>query len=193
MKEGLHLNSQDCVLDDWKDVGSCRLAPCVVLLVAHTQQQNLRRWVAEADACRGSRAEALGKSVRCHRADCGVQSGSLSSCRYCSATLPLPPQLPLHMVVFRDAMDAAAQADMWFGADCKMNEWTDWTACSAKCSGGTRTRERTTKSKAKNGGKACGEYVAVVACALVWAAERELSLSLQPQGEGELQHRTLSR
>jgi len=39
--------------------------------------------------------------------------------------------------------------------DCAMNTWGDWSACSAVCGDGTRSRSRTTDTLAQFGGKEC--------------------------------------
>ena len=39
--------------------------------------------------------------------------------------------------------------------NCEVSDWSDWGACSAECAGGTRTRTRTIKIPAANGGTAC--------------------------------------
>jgi len=38
---------------------------------------------------------------------------------------------------------------------CKVSAWSAWTKCSATCGGGSKSRARTVKVPAANGGKAC--------------------------------------
>ena len=40
-------------------------------------------------------------------------------------------------------------------ADCEWKEWGRWTACSKPCGGGQKTRKRTVKTPARNGGEEC--------------------------------------
>lgn len=40
--------------------------------------------------------------------------------------------------------------------DCKISEWSGWSACSAKCGGGVRERMRTISEHARFGGMPCG-------------------------------------
>merc|ERR1719235_3139431 len=39
--------------------------------------------------------------------------------------------------------------------DCVLSEWTTWTACSATCGDGTKTRSRNVTVDAQHGGMAC--------------------------------------
>ena len=39
--------------------------------------------------------------------------------------------------------------------DCKVEDWSSWSECSATCGGGTRTRERKVVQEPENGGAAC--------------------------------------
>ena len=39
--------------------------------------------------------------------------------------------------------------------DCQVGDWTAWSACSAKCGGGTHNRSRSITTPAAHGGKAC--------------------------------------
>ncbi|CAL8370346.1 unnamed protein product [Arctogadus glacialis] len=39
--------------------------------------------------------------------------------------------------------------------DCKLSAWTAWTACSAPCGGGLKTRSKWLREKAFNGGRPC--------------------------------------
>jgi len=39
--------------------------------------------------------------------------------------------------------------------DCEMSAWTGWSACSADCEGGVKTRTRSVLVKRKNGGEQC--------------------------------------
>ena len=39
--------------------------------------------------------------------------------------------------------------------DCKLSAWTAWTACSASCGGGLKTRSKWLREKAFNGGRPC--------------------------------------
>lgn len=48
--------------------------------------------------------------------------------------------------------------------DCMVSEWSDWSACSAECGGGTQTRSRTILTDAWCGGEACPELSESQAC-----------------------------
>eukprot|EP00440_Ansanella_granifera_P010536 gb/GFBE01011429.1/.p1 GENE.gb/GFBE01011429.1/~~gb/GFBE01011429.1/.p1 ORF type:complete len:1322 (+),score=241.23 gb/GFBE01011429.1/:1-3966(+) len=49
--------------------------------------------------------------------------------------------------------------------DCLWNDWTEWTACSESCDGGTRYVNRTRKQEQRNEGKVCeGERTLVEPC-----------------------------
>jgi len=39
--------------------------------------------------------------------------------------------------------------------DCQVSEWSDWSACTKTCGGGTRIRTRVVNTPATNGGKEC--------------------------------------
>ncbi|CAK9013154.1 unnamed protein product [Durusdinium trenchii] len=39
--------------------------------------------------------------------------------------------------------------------DCSWNDWEQWAPCSASCNGGTRSKSRTKKAEAANGGMPC--------------------------------------
>ena len=48
--------------------------------------------------------------------------------------------------------------------DCEVSDWSDWSACSAECEGGTQTRTRTVVVPAENGGEACPDLEEQIAC-----------------------------
>jgi uncharacterized protein YegL len=48
--------------------------------------------------------------------------------------------------------------------DCKMNDWTGWSGCTAKCGGGIMERMRTTAVEAEHGGEPCGETSEATSC-----------------------------
>lgn len=48
--------------------------------------------------------------------------------------------------------------------NCQLGPWSEWSPCSAKCEGGTRTRTRAVTVPAANGGAACGALSEVEPC-----------------------------
>ncbi len=48
--------------------------------------------------------------------------------------------------------------------DCVLSAWSDWSACTATCGGGTQTRTRTVITPAANGGAPCGPLTETRAC-----------------------------
>jgi hypothetical protein len=48
--------------------------------------------------------------------------------------------------------------------DCKLNDWEGWSACSARCGGGLRERERYVKVEPEHGGDPCGETSDAQSC-----------------------------
>ncbi len=50
------------------------------------------------------------------------------------------------------------------GVDCVMGEWTDWSACSQVCGGGTQYRTRSITRPGNEGGAACGPTTETRAC-----------------------------
>jgi Spondin-like TSP1 domain/Thrombospondin type 1 domain len=48
--------------------------------------------------------------------------------------------------------------------DCKVSEWSAWSACSAACGGGTQTRSRTVETDTAHGGDACPELTESRVC-----------------------------
>lgn len=48
--------------------------------------------------------------------------------------------------------------------DCEVSEWSDWSACSVECGGGTQTRTRTIVTDAWCGGEACPDLSESQAC-----------------------------
>jgi len=48
--------------------------------------------------------------------------------------------------------------------DCQMSNWNPWSACSATCGSGTRTRSRTVTQEPLGRGKPCGDLEASEAC-----------------------------
>lgn len=41
--------------------------------------------------------------------------------------------------------------------DCTLSDWADWTACTATCGGGVKTRQRSTKDEHSGQGRACSD------------------------------------
>jgi len=48
--------------------------------------------------------------------------------------------------------------------DCELSEWESWTACTASCNGGIRTRRRSVVRKPRNGGIVCHSLNEVQPC-----------------------------
>lgn len=63
---------------------------------------------------------------------------------------PLGAACP-HLVETRACGTAACPVD------CSMSEWREWSACSAACGEGTRTRTRSVSQRAESGGEPCPE------------------------------------
>jgi uncharacterized protein YegL len=48
--------------------------------------------------------------------------------------------------------------------DCKMNDWSGWTACSKDCGGGIKQKARSVEIEANNGGTACDATDSALMC-----------------------------
>jgi len=53
------------------------------------------------------------------------------------------------------AVVAVVDKSLYCYVDCKVEDWSSWTKCSATCGGGTKTRGRGVVQEAENGGAAC--------------------------------------
>ena len=57
---------------------------------------------------------------------------------------------------------------MSVSVDCIWGQWAEWTSCSQTCGQGNKTRDRTIKTQAANGGITCtGETREVQTCLVV--------------------------
>jgi hypothetical protein len=63
-----------------------------------------------------------------------------------------------------------------------VSEWSEWSACSAECGGGTQTRTRTIVTPPANGGAECPSLIEEQACneqecVVVWTIDKSADLS----------------
>jgi len=60
-------------------------------------------------------------------------------------------------VYVRDCFGTYTDHQQWYfqPVDCELSDWTDWSACSATCGDGKKTRSRSVKVAAQHGGKVC--------------------------------------
>jgi hypothetical protein len=60
--------------------------------------------------------------------------------------------------------------------DCKLNDWSGWSGCTAKCGGGVMEKIRSTAIEAQHGGEPCGETSQTESCN-VQACDKDCELS----------------
>jgi len=48
--------------------------------------------------------------------------------------------------------------------DCEMEDWSEWSSCSADCGGGVKSKVRSITSAAEHGGEPCGESSMTESC-----------------------------
>lgn len=183
----------DCVVSDWSFWGQC-LPACGTSEEAPGQRSRTRRRVVTRPPSGGGaecptpleESEPCGDP--CEPVDCVL--GPWSDWSACSPPCPAgggEPEQPRTQTrtrsVVTPATDGGASCEgealtetrpceepacSTLPVDCVMSGWSNWSACSEVCGGGTQQRFRQQQVAAQNGGMTCREVAAADAPSAVW-------------------------
>jgi Spondin-like TSP1 domain/Thrombospondin type 1 domain len=153
----------DCVVSAWSDWSSCS-KPC------DTGTQTRTRTVASAATNGGAACPALVEQRECNTQACGrdCQLSEWSAWSSCSAECGPGQQTKTRSILAQPANGGVAcppssqLTEMQLcndkpcaAKDCVLTQWSEWSACSKTCGGGSQSRTRQVATPAANGGAPC--------------------------------------
>jgi hypothetical protein len=158
----------DCKVGDWSAWGECS-KPC------GTGSQTRTRSVTQQAANGGAICPSLSEMQNCNTQACPIdcQVGEWTAWSACDKSCGGGKQTRTRLITkpaenggkpcpaLTETQDCNTQA---CPVDCKVSEWSAWSACDKTCGGGTQTRTRTVTRAAANGGKECPLLTETQAC-----------------------------
>ncbi|CDJ47042.1 thrombospondin type 1 domain-containing protein, putative [Eimeria brunetti] len=165
----------DCILSEWSPWGECS-HPCGL------GEQRRTRHVVEVPSEKGTPCGALEETRPCggHCAPTCILSdwtewASCSAlCQQVGATNPTTTRSRVVLLEAPDCPNPSSLSESLLcsslgfrcDVDCQVGPWSQWSACSKPCGGGSRRRAREITRVPQGNGKACGELAEEAPCAM---------------------------
>ena len=159
----------DCVVGEWTDWSSCSVA------CGGNGIQTRTRPILRPSANGGKACPILSETRSCGtqacRADCKVSEwGPWGECdKACAGGTQKRTRAIIQGPVAggKECPKLVESQECNTGEcpeDCKVSNWSDWSACTKTCGGGTQVRKKEVIKPAKNGGKECGVLAETQQC-----------------------------
>jgi hypothetical protein len=159
----------DCVVSDWSGWSNCS-ANC-----GGGTQQRTRSIITQPKGNGSKPCPSLTDTKVCNTNDCSVDCvvGDWSNWSACSANCGGGTQQRTRSILTQpkgNGISCPALTDTKVcntdacPVDCVVSEWSNWSACSVNCGGGTQQRTRSILTQARNNGISCPELIQTKAC-----------------------------
>jgi Spondin-like TSP1 domain len=130
---------------------------CMVAFKPGAKSQDLQVYANSNTAYMNAPANTSNLKVDCQVGDWGAWSQCSAKCGTGTRTRTRKVVLPQENEgdTCPPLTETETCKDKECEIDCELTDWSDWSACSAKCGPGKKTRTRSIKTKAAHGGQEC--------------------------------------